>query len=337
MPSVRFAAFALTMAMMASARGQDMVIAASATDPAARIKKAGQIIDFTGTELTLKTTFGTTDVIPANRVVEIQTKWTRAHGAARTARIAGNLEEAIAAFRRAKGEESRLWARRQVAAELAGCYLEAGRIDSAGDEFLAVVASDPATPHYDCIPVAWRAAPPDRLLESRATAWLAMEANPAARLLGASWLLSGAQRPAATAALEGLSADSEPRIAGLATIQLWRTKLVTAKEEEIRRWLAQLERMPTEIQASGWYVLGDLLSRQEQPQQAALAYLKVPLLFPEQRAMAADALLAAGKELDKLSQTEQAAGLYRELARDFAHLPAAAEAQSRLAKSSAAP
>jgi TolA-binding protein len=85
-----------------------------------------------------------------------------------------------------------------------------------------------------------------------------------------------------------------------------------------------------EVQAAGWYVLGDLYARQDQPDQAALAWLKVPLLFREQRAMAADALLAAGKQLEKMGQPKQAAGLYRELVRDFAHLPPAGEAQKRL-------
>jgi TolA-binding protein len=53
--------------------------------------------------------------------------------------------------------------------------------------------------------------------------------------------------------------------------------------------------------------------------------------------MAADALLAAGKQLEEAGQTTEATVLYRELTRDFAHLPAATEAQSRLAKLTAAP
>ena len=324
------AAAVVPMLLSAIAVGQDTVITSTAADPEARVKKQGQILDYTGAELTLKTTFGTTERIPAARVVEIQTIWTPSHVAGTAARAAGKLDEAIAADREAKREEKRPWALRQVMAELSGTYLEAGQIENAVGEFLAIVGSDPATIHFDVIPVAWRAAPPDAALETRAAQWLAAKKLPAARLLGASWLLSTGQRAAATAALEDLAKSSDPRIAGLAQVQLWRTKLVTAKPDEIGRWLAQLEKMPADIQAAGWYVLGDLLSRQNQPEQAALAYLKVPLLFRQQRALAADALLAAGKQLEKMGQTNEAAGLYRELLRDFAHLPAAAEAQSRL-------
>jgi tetratricopeptide (TPR) repeat protein len=313
-----------------SADAQDAVITSSATDPAARVKKQGEIVDYTGEELTLKTTFGTTERIPAARVVEIKSSWTPAHDTALTARSEGRLDEAIEAFREARREEQRRWAQRLIMAELAGTYLEAGQIDAAGNQFLEIILSDPATIHFDVIPIAWRAAPPDVVLEARAGQWLASKKLPTARLLGASWLLSSGQRAAATAALDELAGSSDPRIAGMAQAQLWRTKLVTAKPDEISRWHAQLKKMPREVQAAGWFILGDLYARQNKPEQAAIAYLKTPLLFREQRAMAADALLAAGKQLEKMGQASQAVGLYRELVRDFAHLPVAAEAQSRL-------
>jgi len=310
--------------------GQDTVITSTTGDPAARVKKQGQIVDYTGVELTLKTTFGTTERIPAARVVEIQSTWTPSHQAGAAARLEGRLDEAIAALREAKREEKRPWAARRIMAELSGACLETGQIESAVGEFLAIAARDPETIHFDVIPIAWRAAPPDAALEARAAQWLTAERFPVVKLLGASWLLSGGQRTAATAALEELAKSSDPRIAGLAQVQLWRTKLVTAKPAEISRWQSQLEKMPPEIQAAGWYILGDLYSRQEQTEQAALAYLKVPLLFRQQRVMAADALLAAGKQLEKMGQATGAATLYRELLRDFAHVPAATEGQSRL-------
>jgi tetratricopeptide (TPR) repeat protein len=309
---------------------QDTVFTSTATDPAARIKRQGQILDYTGTELTLKTTFGTTERIPAGRVIDIQTTWVPSHQAGTAARAEGKLDDAISAFREAKREEKRPWAQRRIMAELSGAYLEAGQIAGAVGEFLTIASSDPATIHFDVIPIAWRAAPPDAALEAHAAQWLAAEKLPPARLLGASWLLSTGQRAAATAALEELAKSDDQRIAGLAAIQLWRTKLVTAKPAEIGRWQTQLEKLPPEIQAAGWYILGDLFSRQEQPEQAALAYLKVPLLFRQQRAMAANALLAAGKQLEKMGQATGAATLYRELLRDFAHVPAATEGQSRL-------
>lgn len=269
-------------------------------------------------------------MIAAARIIEVQTTWTEPHVAGKTAREKGELDEAIEAYRDAKLLERRPWAIRQLMAELSGTYLEAGRIESAGDEFLGIVASDPATMHYAVMPIAWRPAPPSASLERRAAEWAAKGQPPPARVLGASWLLGGPRRLEALAALEELVKSSDGRVAGLATIQLWRTKLVTAKLAEVVHWQSQLENMPPEIQAAGWYVMGDLYSRLNQPEQAALAYLKAPVLFRRQRTIAADALLAAGGQLEKMGRHEEAKRLYREIVRDLGHLPAADQARVRL-------
>jgi tetratricopeptide (TPR) repeat protein len=323
--------FALSGALLA----EDTVTYSTAVDPAARLKKSGTILEFMGTELRLRGTLGTDETIPAARVVEIQTQWTAAHQAGRTARSEGRLDDAIVALRQAKRDETRPWAVRQIMADLVGCYLEAGRIDSAGDEFLGILGSDPATRHVDVIPIAWRGAAIGSPAEARATVWLTARNMPTAVLLGASWLLA-TRRSDAAAALEEIARSNNPRLAGLATIQLWRTRLVTASADDVRRWQDQLEKMPPEIQAAGWYVLGDCFSRLDQPQGASLAYLKVPILFRQQRAITADALLAAAKQLEKMSQAPQAANLYRELIRDYPQLAATKEADGRLEKLDAA-
>jgi tetratricopeptide (TPR) repeat protein len=306
------------------------VIVDSAGNPAARTRRTGVILDFRGSELIMRTRLGGEETISAARIVELQTTWTAPHLEARQARSEGRFDEAIAAFREAMSVEMRPWARRQVMAEASGSALDAGRIDDAVSAFLAILAGDPDTRHFNTIPVAWRAPPADPALEQRAAAWLAIRDAPAASLIGASWLLSTSRRGEAIATLEALQKSSDPRIAGLATSQLWRTRLVTASLDDARRWKNQLESVPLEVQATGWYVLGELFVRHDQPQQASLAYLKVPLVFREQRSIAADALLAAGKQLEKMSQPQEAAGLYRELVRDFPQLPAAIEAQTRL-------
>src|SRR5204862_1396184 len=132
----------------------------------------------------------TDETIPTSRIVEVQTRWTPAHEAGRAARIEGRLEDSVAALRQAKRDEPRAWAVRQIMSDLTGCYLEAGRIDSAGDEFLGILASDPATRHFDVAPVAWRGIALSPTVETRAGAWLAARSMPAAALLGASWLLA---------------------------------------------------------------------------------------------------------------------------------------------------
>ena len=312
------------------ALGEDVVIARSASDPNARVRRTGQIIEYTGDELKLRTPLGRDEIIPTPRIVEIQTEWTTAHAEGRAARLAGKLTEAITAFQRAKSDEPRLWAQRQIAAELAGTLLEAGQVGRAGEQFLAIVAADPATVHYDQVPISWQGVTLDAASETRASAWLADDKSPAARLLGASWLVGSSRQAEVEAALKALAESRDRRLAALARVQLWRVRLPTASTGDLEQWSRELAELPRELQAAGWYVVGDGYARHDEPERAAIAYLKPPLVFREQRALAADGLLAAAGQLAKLGRTEQAAGRYREIVRDFGHLPVAEEARQAL-------
>lgn len=318
------------------AAAQDTVVLTS-TDGKSRLTRQGEIVDYTGQELRLKTLSGREEPIAAGRVIEIKTTWLADHLRGSEFVRAGKLDDAIAALQQAKESERRPWARRQIMAELVECHLDAGRIDLAGDEFLRIIADDPTTQHFAVIPLPWRALPPDAALEARAAAWLSAGSKiPAATVLGASWLLSTRHRGEAVAALTEQSlkrsAPHDVRLAMLADIQLWRTKIVTAKEPEVDRWQAAIEKMPAEIQAGGWFVVGDARARLGQAEEASLAYLRVPLVHGRPRAMAADALVAAGEQLEKFKRGDQAAGLYREVIADYSTCPAAAEAQVRLRK-----
>jgi len=327
------AAIALYCAAAAgSTSAEDVVIARSASDSAVRVKRSGEILDYTGTQLTLRTSLGRDELIPAGRVVEIQTAWSPAHEQARAARKAGKLSDAIAAFRQAKEQDSRPWAQRQIAAELAGTWLEAGDIGAAGDEFLSIAAVDPDTMHFDVAPIAWQATTLAAASEARAAAWLADDKAPAARLLGASWLVGSSRRGEVEAVLQSLADSKSRHIAGLAKIQRWRSRLATASTGDLEQWSRELSGLPAEIQAAGWYVLGDGYARHDELERAAIAYLKPPLVFRQQRALAADGLLAAARQLAQLGQTDEAASLNREILRDFSHLPAAEEARAALSK-----
>ena len=322
-----------------SAMAQDTVVVTGA-DGKTPVTRYGQIVDYSGTELTLQTSPARRDAIPSRRVIEIKTTWLADHLLGRQQRSSGKLEAAVEAFQAAKNREQRPWACRQIQAELTGCYGESSRFDLAGEEFLSIMKADPATPHMAVMPVAWRPFPPDAALESRAATWLA-SGTPAARILGASWLLSTSRRGEAIVALEQLAVVRGPqydeRLAQLAQVQLWRTKLATVKAEEVARWQKAVENMPAEVAACGWYVLGEALARHKQREEAALAFLRVPLVHNQQRAMAADSLVAAAEQLTSLERGEQAAGLYREVLADYAACPAAREARARLEALSKSP
>ena len=151
-----------------------------------------------------------------------------------------------------------------------------------------------------------------------------------ARLLGASWLLSTDTRAAAIDALGELVSDADARVALLAQSQLWRTRIVTAKPQETDRWQSLIARAPDGLRAGPYFTLARALAAQGQSEQAALAFLRVPILYPTHRRLAAAALLSAGRELEKIGRTEKAVTLFQEVVRDHKHAPAAAESASRL-------
>jgi hypothetical protein len=207
-----------------------------------------------------------------------------------------------------------------------------GKVGAAGDAFLTIVAADPETFHFDVVPVAWQAVTLDAASEARAAAWLADAKSPAARLLGASWLVGSSRQADVEVVLKLLAENKDRRIAGLAQIQRWRSRLATASTGDLEQWSRELGAMPAAVQAAGWYVLGDGYSRHDEPERAAIAFLKPPVVFRQQRALAADGLLAAARQMEKLGQTDEAAGLVREILRDLSHLPAADEARAALLK-----
>ena len=149
-------------------------------------------------------------------------------------------------------------------------------------------------------------------------------------LLGASHLITTSARPAALNRLKQLALGMDGRIARLAQAQTWRAAVVTADARQLARWEAAIEAMPEPLRAGPYYVLGLGWAQRQAWEQAALALLRVPILYPQHRTVAARSLLDAGRSLEKLDRPHQAAGLYRELMKDYPNSRSATEARARL-------
>ncbi|MBN1589387.1 MAG: hypothetical protein JW888_07725, partial [Pirellulales bacterium] len=104
---------------------------------------------------------------------------------------------------------------------------------------------------------------------------------------------------------------------------------VTAGATQTGVWQKAIDRMPTALQAGPYFVLGRALARQERFDEAALAMLRAPILYPRDDALASEALVEAGLMLEKLQRPKQAARLYREVLRDHPSARAATEARAR--------
>ncbi len=292
--------------------------------------RSGTIIDYTGSELKLETVAGRVETIPVERIQEVRANWSAPHQTADGLLAEGRVEAAAASYRDARKLERRRWVVRRITAQLVSCYLALGAIDTAGDEFLALAADDPQVLHLDVIPLPWRAISVSKELDARARAWLVDTRTSFGPLLGASWLLGTSSREAAIAQLTQMANGKEKTVALLAETQIWRTQLLSTKQADVERWETIFERLPDAARPTACYILGDAWSRQNRPDLAATYYLQLPILYSQQRAASADALLAAGKQLEQAGQSQAAMNLYRELLQRYPASPAAASAKSRL-------
>jgi tetratricopeptide (TPR) repeat protein len=220
--------------------------------------------------------------------------------------------------------------RREITAQIVWCYQALGRTAEACEEFLLIVRSDPQTIHFDCIPLAWVPGQPPVALERKAREWLDRKDLAVARLLGASHLLSSSVRQSALARLEELASESDARVAQLAAAQTWRAQVVSADDAQLRAWEAAVEAMPEPLRAGPYCVLARGWAQRGNPEQAALAWLRVPVVYPRHRVLAARALVESGRALEKLDRDRQAARLYDEAARMYPDTPSAAEARAAL-------
>jgi hypothetical protein len=190
----------------------------------------------------------------------------------------------------------------------------------------------PDTPYLDAIPLVWQSYLPSPGLERKARAWLESQDAPAVALMGASWLLSGRDALTARQTLEGLAASRNSSLAALAQAQLWRRQVVTATARDLSQWQTTVESMPEALRAGPYFVLGKALSHHDRFEAAALSVLRVPILYPQHRLLAAEALVGAGQWLERLGQTDEARRLYQEAAQDYANTTAAELARQQIAR-----
>lgn len=297
----------------------------------ARVRLAGQILDYTGQLLLLRLPDGREQKIPGPRVLRVQTRRGPVHQEAEQRFLEGRWAEALTLYRKAIQEEPRRWVRREILARMVVCYEDTGQLAAAGETFLLLLQSDPNTPYWEVIPLAWAPMVGDGLLERQARQWLAQdpEQSPAAVLLGASHLLAGSDRAAALNRLNRLLHHGEQRIALLALAQTWRT-IVHPEPAQVAAWEQAIQKLPPGLRAGPYYVLGRAYAQQGRWQEAALAWLRIPILYGRPRHLAARALGEAAGALERMGQTDQAVRLYQELLQKWPDTLFAHEAQQRL-------
>lgn len=322
----------LTLLFPAAATlGEDRVTYSTGPEDSGRATVTGTIVDYTGQRLVLRAVGGGEQPIPTSRVVSIQTTWPAQKLTADQMLAEQEYDDALNAYMEALRAEPRVWAQRQILTDCVRCLKQLGRIEQAGDAFLRLVQSDPETQDFGLIPLSWQAVQPASQLEQKALAWLPNTSPDTARLIGASWLLSTAHRAQAIETLRSLAARGEKRVASLAEAQLWRTRIAEADDAELRRWENLVEKMPAEIRCGAYFTIGQGLAARGQSERAAVALMRIPILYADDdRQLAAAALLSAARELEKIGNPVEAVSLYQEILRDYPQTTTASQASARL-------
>jgi tetratricopeptide (TPR) repeat protein len=312
-----------------AAQGEDTVTFFSAGNRQARSRITGEIVDYTGKQIVIRLSDGREIKRPGQLVAEIETTWPAAKTQGDRLFEEHQFSAARDKYSAAIRAETRPWARRAMLARIIACYRELNQLEAAGKLFLALVREDPETPYFDEIPLAWQPSELPAAQAQTATQWLADE-SPAAGLIGASYLLSSLERQQALERLARLALDKDARIASLAEAQAWRASIATAKADQLAHWERRVESFPDASRAGAYWVLGRALAQHGEAQRALLAYLHVPIVYPQARPLAADALRAAAALLEKQGDTSAASRLRHELVDVYPETAAAAEVKSTL-------
>lgn len=333
--AIAFATFLLFIALANSSTAEDFVYLKPTETNRAPTRITGTITEFTGKELLIRAASGRESMIPAHRVDDFTTEYTAKQTTADVLFLEKRYAEALPLYKQAAQEEKRTWVRRQLLAQMVWCLRYQNDWEQAAAIFLLIVQSDPTTQFFDAMPLAWRPMTPSLAMERKAAEWIRDDRDPAAQLIGASWLLSSSveNRTDATRTLEELTRAKDIRIAQLAEAQLWRSQVVTARAAEVPRWQAAIEQMPQSLRGGPYHLLGQLLARHGRQTEAALAMMRVPILFPREETLTAESLLAAATALEKDGRTDEARSVLRELIAEHPTSQAAAAAKTKLTPS----
>lgn len=311
--------------------------AATATDrvrfqtPDGPRDRFGTVVEFNGADGAVVVAGDRETRIPAKDVLEIETQRSESQLAGLEAYSAGDYTTALARLTEARQSERRAWMQRELTADIVRCHRAMGQTAYACSEFARLAGLDPLTPHLDCIPLAWRTSRPPIGMEGDFRRWLAHPASPAMQLLAAGYMQSGESRNMAGTALQSLSRHTDERIASLAKAQQWRMKMVQADLDDADFWRSTVDDMPETLRAGPYYIVGKAYERNKAPRQAALAWMHVPILYPDQPAIAAECLAEAADAFETQGQAEHARRAWKEIVEQYADMPQAEVARKKLA------
>ncbi len=296
--------------------GEDVLVL-NRTDGTGVTKKKGEVVSWTGTTIAIQTAVGLKE-IDSDRLVRLETDWDPGFAAGDKALAAGDVVTASESFAAAFEGEDRVWMRNIIHAKGIECAVATDSWSTAGASFISIIATDPQTRFLHMAPLAWTSNRPPASAIDQAQQWIS-SSEPAIALLGASWLLDSDREPAKEV-LEKLSRDIDPRIAALATGQLWRLDRVALKPKRMEQRIKKVSGMPELCRAGAWYQIASNQSRsndEAQRKRAIANWIRIISNDPWQRELSAASLYQASVAMKQMGRTTDAARLLQELKEKF--------------------
>jgi len=301
------------------------------TDRGGTREVRGTIENFNRRKLQIVLPSGQRRTIDAKKVVGIDTRRTPGHRAARLAAANQQYAKASRGYFRLleNGSEDRDWVQREIRYELVLALAGEGKYGLAAREFSKLWASDCPPSYFSAIPLVWTGGfvcSPQT--ETIAEGWLHSQSD-VERLMGASLLIGSGKTEDATKTVRELAQTATNPVAALALCQSLRPRVPKATEEYIRICRQAIDRLDPTFRDGPYYILGRLYAAKGQHEKAAVAAMRVPILFQNPR-LAAESLLTAGKSMIKSGLIEDGHRIYEELISSYPQSKAAEEARREM-------
>lgn len=289
-----------------------------------------RVLDYTGRTITLLDSSQVNQsVYSSEEVLRVEIPQSEPHREGLKLLAAGQIDDADRLLREALNRETREWVRREILADLVRASLWKGDYAGASTRFGLLYSSDPLTRHFGLIPAAWSETTVDDG-QRHAASSLVVESSPISQLVGASILLVGSDHEElAKDTLKALAGGNDRNIRQLAEAQLWRLNVrdQNVAAHELERWQRHVESLSENMRGGPYYVLGRGYRSKLLRDQAALAMLRLPILYPHDRPLAARASVEAGEILQSQGRTSEAISALREAVVRFPETIAAQEAR----------
>lgn len=292
-----------------------------------------RIIDYTGAVITVREVDANANKTYAtSEVTRVETPQSQQHQAGLELLSEGKIREAEENLLEALTLDPREWVKREILSNLVRAALHRGDYVTAATRMDRIFTSDQTTHHLELLPAAWT----EKVLtkaQTRNAAELIGNQSQIERLVAASILLfqSGFEETSRQTLLE-LKTTGHRRLQPIAEAQLWRLEL---KENDlavftIEQWERHIERLPTPERGGPYYLLASAYDFKLLRDEAALTYLRIPVLYPHDRLLAAQSLLSAAEMLRAAGRGQESITIYRELTAHYRGTDAARKADALL-------